>query len=98
MDYKIKSVRFYQSVEINGVQENFLLHDDYRKIKKGGKGFKMSNHPNGLLIETDTDYIIVSWNNISAIYYDKIAPLEFKKETSTGATKSKKEVPDFRTV
>lgn len=95
LQYKIKSVRFYQAVVVCGVNETFILNPEYQNTRKDSQSsMKLSTNDKGLIIESDKELTLVSWNNLAAIYYDKNAPLEAIKP----AAKSKKDEIDFRNV
>lgn len=101
IQYKIKSVRFYQAVVVCGVNETFILNPEYNTMRRDSqKSLKLSTNEQGLIIESDSDLTLVSWNNLAAIYYDKSSSLnDSSKEESKPASKlSKKNDVDFRNV
>jgi len=97
LQYKIKSVRFYQAVVVCGVAELFVLSPDYQNTRKDSqKSLKLSTNDKGLVIESENELTLVSWNNLAAIYYDKNSPLQ--EPTKPVSKPSKKDDIDFRNV
>ena len=95
---QIKSVRFYQSVEINKAQEIFIVHPDYKPMRQDNKNnSKLSLSDHGLIIENDNDYILVSWNNISSIHFDKSESVQDEPQSKSSKPKNKKDI-DFRDI
>lgn len=98
LQYKIKSVRFYQAVVVCGITETFIINPEYQSTRRDSQAsLKLSTNDKGLVVESSNELTQISWNNIAAIYYDKNAPLE--SNTKTASKQSKKdESVDFRNI
>lgn len=84
---RIKSARFYQAVYLDG---KMITHMNLENVKGSGaisQNVKLSLIDNmGVLMESDTDAVIVSFANCSAIQLYKDQPAkDVKKATSKGA-------------
>lgn len=95
INYKIKSVRFYQAVVINGSSETYCTSPEYVTSRRDGKDNSViSLHDKGIIIENEKELTLVSWNNIASCQFDKSQPLN---EQPKGKD-VKKQVTDFRNV
>lgn len=102
MKYPIIKVRFYQSVEICGVQETYAVSPEYKSTRTGRNDSTIRESDKGIILENDKDLVLVSWNNIASVHYDKTKELANKDAkiddtTSDSKLKAKKSV-DFRTI
>ena len=94
MQNKIIKARFYQAIEINGALETYIIAAEYMKERRDGKmNNKLELVDKGLLITTPKEMLIVSWNNLAAVYFDKEATI------TQEAPKPKKDAKtDFRNI
>lgn len=76
LNYKIKSVRFYQAVSIDNAQTTYITNPEYMSVRTDKPKSEISTNDKGIVIETANDLLLVSWNNIASIHFDKNAPLE----------------------
>lgn len=70
--YEIKSVRFYQSVPLNGGQVNYFTPQYYLSLRNDqNAAIKVSVVDKGIQLESPTEITLVSWNNVASVLYDK---------------------------
>lgn len=99
LQYKIKSVRFYQAVVVCGVTETFIINPEYQSTRRDSQAsLKLSTNDKGLVIESENELTQISWNNIAAIYYDKNAPLEVAPVKPAAKPAKKDDSVDFRNI
>lgn len=93
---KIKSVRFYQAVYINNAPETYIRAPDYADANRrdGKDKSKLSLHERGVLIENETEEILVGWPNIGSLQFVKESSADEDVKPSKSVSKSK----DFRDI
>lgn len=83
-------VRFYQSVVINNTQEMYCTAPEYVTHRRDGKdNSTITLNDKGVLIENSTDLILVSWNNIASIAFDKSKLVDEPVSGETSSTSKK---------
>lgn len=97
--YKVRSVRFYQSVVINGAAQLYCTAPEYITGRRDGKdnsSIEVCEH--GVILENKDELTLIGWPNIGAIYYDKSSkPEEVQIEQPTSVKPAKKPT-DFRNI
>ena len=112
MNYKnlpIKNAKFYQAVVINQVMSTYIQNPKYVDGRVDSKkDVKLELCPEGLLVESESEFTIVSWNNLASVTLDKTAQVEAEQpkqakqyktsEEVSAALKDKKASKDSETV
>ena len=82
MNHPIKYLRFYQSVPLNGMQLTYFTPAEYMTVRKDEtKALHARIHDKGVIIESETEAVLVSWNNIASCTFDKTVVLDGKKSS-----------------
>jgi len=97
--FKVKSVRFYQSVIINGGAQLYCTAPEYVTGRRDGKDnstITVCDH--GVIIENKEELTLIGWPNIGAIYYAKDAPTSEDVQAEVYPVKTVKKPVDFRNI
>lgn len=95
--YKIRMIKFYQAVTISGGPETYYTAPEYVTARRDGKqNYSISVNDKGVILESDSDVVMVGWPNVCAVYFDKSKPLVATSESETDKKPSKK--VDFRNI
>lgn len=91
---KIKNAKFYQAVVINGAMSTYITNPEYVEGRvEDRRNVKLSLCEDGLMVESENEICVVSWNNLAVVTMDKHAQI-IEEKPNKYANKTSDEVAE----